>query len=357
MRPPLPYLRAVLALLPVAVTAATCATPPADGPGAPYDHPPMDERSIASEVRLGGEMQELAEGLTDAGHFCAQVRENASAVQVWCRPERPGTEVHLVASPTGDLLYAEVALPFEASYATDLQPVLDASFLRLWPQDRDDLAEVAEHVPAPEPAMRFGSDGGPRTEEERYYDVVRSTGQARYTVAVSWGSPMSLRVRTPQLTDRSWPFGADGYARTFSDAAPGLAALGLECNPAACYDPASTTPNAAVATFTTDADGSGAGSGEQIVSATLEVPVDAAVSGRTDLATPRWALEPLPFLTPAVGTAVRDAIAGCVSTGEGSRGVVAGAVVVIDPRRTEDDAGARPYACSVQLGVPLLYVE
>jgi len=350
------YLRTAVALIPVAVTAATCAAPPADGPGAPYDHPPMDERSVASEVRLGGQVQELAEGLTDAGFFCAQVRGNAAAVQVLCRPERPGTEVHLVSSPTGNLLYAEVALPFQASFDTDLQPVLDASFLRLWPQDRDDLAEVAEDVRPPRPFMRFGSVG-PLTEEERYYDVVRSTGKARYTVAVSWGSPMSLRVRTPLLADRTWPFGADSYARTYSDAAPGLAALGLECNPAVCYDPASADPNGGAITFTTDADGSGAGSGQQIVSATIEVPVDPAVSGRTDLATPRWALEPLPFLTPAVGTAVRDAIAGCVSTGEGSRDVVAGAVVGIDPRTTDGDATARPYACSVQVGVPLLYVE
>jgi hypothetical protein len=357
MRPPAPHLRAVLALLPVAVTAATCATPPVDGPAAPYDHPPMDESSTASAVRLGGEVQVLAEGLTDAGFFCAQVRRNAAAVQVWCRPETPGTEVHLLASPTGDLRYADVALPFEASYAADLQPVLDASFLRLWPQDRDDLAELAEDVPAPEPAMRFGSDGGPRTEEEQYYDVVRSTGKARYTAAVSWGSPLGLRVRTPQLTDRSWPFGADSYARRFSDAAAELAAPGLECNPAACYDPSSVNPNGAVISFTTDADFDGTGSGDQIVSATIEVPMDAAVSGRTDLATPGWALEPLRFLTPAVGAAVTEAITECVSTGRGSRAIRAGAVVVIDARGTEGYPDDPPTTCAVQVGVPLLYVE
>ena len=357
MRPPLPYLRAVLALLPVAVTAATCATPPTDGPDAPYDHPPMDESSIASEVRLGGELLVLADGLTDAGFFCAQVRENAAAVQVWCRPDTPGTEVHLIASPTGDLRYAEVALPFQATYAADLQPVLDASFLRLWPQDRDDLAELAEDVPAPEPAMRFGSDGGPRTEEERYYDVLRSTGKARYTVAVSWGSPMGLRVRTPQLTDRSWPFGAASYARRFSDAAAELAALGLECNPAVCYDPSSANPNGGVISFTTDGDFDGTGSGDQIVSATIEVPMGAAVSGRADLATPGWALQPLPFLTPAVGAAVTAAITECVSTRRGSRAIRAGAVVVVDARGTEGYPDDAAHTCAVQVGVPLLYVE
>ena len=55
-------LRAVVALLPVVAVAVACA-PPRTGPSAPYDHPPMDETSVASAVTVGGEVGALADGL------------------------------------------------------------------------------------------------------------------------------------------------------------------------------------------------------------------------------------------------------------------------------------------------------
>lgn len=52
------------------------------GPAAPYAHGPLDERSVAGQVSVGGDAQRITDGLEAEGFSCAQVRSNTQAAQL-----------------------------------------------------------------------------------------------------------------------------------------------------------------------------------------------------------------------------------------------------------------------------------
>ena len=212
------------------------------GPAAPYDHGPMHETSVAGPVALGGEVGTIAEGLRGQGLSCAQVRANEVAVQVWCHRDvdveptvfADATEdVDLVGTPHGDLAWARVefgrALPGHSAPSLDdadpfarLQALLDTSFLHVWPAAREDLAELLVEVQTAGRDMT-GERDGPAT-------VHTGTGSADWSVTEPGSSgPVELVVRTDRLRNSTWPYAADSYATTVTEAATVLTAAGMDC--------------------------------------------------------------------------------------------------------------------------------
>jgi hypothetical protein len=175
----------------------------------------------------------VAEGLTGMGFGCAEGRANRVAVQVWCRRAPGPVEVQLVADPAGRLLYARFDLVLAGSPAADLRELLDATVLRVWPGDRNELAELVRDA-APRRPWDFGS-GRALSSEEQFTTGSQDTGHARYELQAHTGEPMVLEVRTPALRDRSWPYGGEHYATTTAVAFPRLQALGFTCTDDQCH--------------------------------------------------------------------------------------------------------------------------
>src|SRR3569833_3053824 len=311
------------------------------GPPAPYGHAPQGETSVAGPVSTGGDLERLAAALTAAGFFCAHVRANEAAVQVWCRSAEEHvpdvgalgpdvTVVDLVGTPDGALEYGHVTLPYvgDAFQATDRsQPdrqraALDASFLSVWPEDADAVRSVVADVAQP-PLGISTSRSDSRPAERR----AARTAHATYTVAerdpqqqsgdVHAYPALELTVTTAALADRNWPLGSASYARAVTEV-PALSA-----DTRRCEDPRRACVHQPVAGVT---------------------PVGEGAAG-----------EALPALTDDVRTAVVVQLERCRLTGNSFTGVVGGAVLTVDAHRGRPGAnGTFSVGFDAAVGAPLV---
>lgn len=256
------------------------------------------------------------------------------------------------AAPNGDLLYANIDLPGRTSTTgsigirrsdDSLWALLDASFLRLWPRER---AAVEDLVETAQPYAFMGKVRTPRDEEDQY-----STHDVRTNTA-SWslwsfydGDPRALRIRTANLRARTWPFDGSHYATSVSAATDRLTADGFSCS-TSCYR---AEDNQSVDFDSHD---------DQIVSIrfTLRTRAD---GDRVADPSGTWVRAGLPFLTPAVRTAVGRRIEKSRLDEKNWHGVVAGTPVDIIAGKgassMPDDQLA--HDLTVVIGIPLLIVE
>jgi hypothetical protein len=349
------------------------ASPP-PWPAAPYAHDPMHETSVAQPVATGGDVDRVAAGLASAGFFCAQVRANDVAVQVWCRLAEPSpvdprtsdvTTVDLVATTDGAVEYARVQLPERLRppgvrmpmYADRLRAVLGSSAFLLWPEDADDVEAALTDL---ETTSSPGWDPtDPRPAESRTV----TTDRATYRVAElpDVGSPfpgyvdenpaLTLTLATPLVQEGTWPYGSEHYATTTVAAAPGLEAGGFDC-----YGPAEqpcTRPAGNQQIDYRTAEGS-----DRILTVSFQVGggVLDPVAGLQPLGAAGFP-EGLTFLSDEVRAAVEERVEGARLSGESFIGIVAGVVVVLDAGRTPA-APDGTYGASVAaiVGTPLVEV-
>ena len=345
----------------------TASPPP--WPSAPYAHSPLHETSVAAPVALGGDVGIMVGGLEKVGFFCAQVRANDAAVQVWCRHAEPVddpdglavTVVDLVSTPAGALQYAHVTLPDRPvtvtraprPYRERLRAVLEASLLAVWPEDRDVVRAAVDDLGT---SPRGWDPGDPREPETR----TARTASATYTVSelpdVGYGTvdedpALELMVSTLKLRQRSWPYGSEHYATTTVAAAPGLEAGGFDCYgdiEQPCTRPAGNQQ----IDYRTFEDTN------RVLSIRFGVGggvLDPAV-GLEPLAA--WGLpQGLTFLSEDVRPAVEERLAAVRASGESFTGIVAGVVVVLDARRTPvSPDGAYGVHVQATIGTPLVTV-
>lgn len=336
----------VVAVLVLAVTR----NGPARGPAAPYDHSGFSEVSVATEDVVAGQARTVVQGLAQRGYWCVQPRSNDLAVQIACQSPERDVQVDLVAAPGGDVLYADIDLgtaaasvPFQ-DVGDRLGQVLDASFLKLWPQDRTTIQDLVEDA-QPHPFMPFGREAPPAAAEQ-YSTHDQRTDNASWSLwSRHTGEPLALRIRTTGLEDHSWPFGSRHYATSAEAATTELVADGFSCA-ASCH----RAPGIQAVTFDAH-DG-------QIVAIrfTLRSSVDDA--DRTD-PSGQWVRAGLPFLTPAVQAAIGQRVEECRIEQRSWRGVVAGTPVdiIAVPGATLLPDGRPASDLMVTIGIPLLYVE
>lgn len=326
---------------------------PTDGPDAPYDHGALSEVSAATEHLVRGQAGIVADGLEALGYWCVQPRSNDASVQVACRSPGGDVLVDVIAARDGDLLYADVdlgptrspAAPTSPGDSRDrLWPVLDASFLTLWPQERAVVADLLEDA-EPDEFTPFGSAAAPTDPQDRYVTHEVRTDDAGWSLwSLYTGEPLAMRVRTPGLQEGTWPFDGRHYATSLSAATAELSADGFTCA-TSCYRAADQQS----VVFDTH-DG-------QIVSVRFTVRTRAD-GDRTDAPSGRWVREGLPFLTPTVRTAVGRRIEQSRLEQESWHGVVKGTPVHITAAAgassTPDGQVARDL--EVVIGIPLLQV-
>jgi hypothetical protein len=344
------------------------------GPGSPYAHGPLDERSVAGPVSVGGDTQRITDGLEAEGFFCAQVRSNARAAQSWCRHEERSaleprvTLVQVVSTLTGDLVHARVdidgtGLDGQPAPGEWMRRVVTASFLQAWPSDEADVTE----------AMDAAEYLGPWEEAQAYETPpVESavTANAEYGFVGHGLDEMTAHTRL--AAEAIWPYGADHYALTPSQALPGVLAGGSECYPpdhTSCWPGQTPAPPGGLPTMP-DADGGlyltfttvdhanwpgdPVTPGDQITSAAFGVGAQVPVDGPPPTLAEEGFPVGLSFLTPQVEPAVRAQIEQCMATGTPFSGVVAGTVLVIDAERTQPHDGSFVTNCGVTIGVPLV---
>ncbi|MBC7680482.1 MAG: hypothetical protein H7233_16070, partial [Pseudorhodobacter sp.] len=136
---------------------AVTRTGPARGPAAPYDHIGFSEVSVATEDVVAGQARTVVEGLEERGYWCVQPRSNDLAAQIACQSSERDVQVDMVVALTGAVLYADIDLGVAVAAPSDdagdhLGQVLDASFLKLWPQDRTTIQDLVEDA-QPRPFM------------------------------------------------------------------------------------------------------------------------------------------------------------------------------------------------------------
>lgn len=338
---------AVVALVVVLVLVMMPAAP-ARGPEAPYDHEGLSEASVATEHVVKGQASIVTDGLQARGYWCVQPRSNDSSVQVACQSPEGDVRVDAIAARDGQILYADLDLGRAES--PEFWTVLDASFLKLWPQERTMIADLLEGS-QPQEFMPFGRSAAPSDPRDQYSTHEVRTDNASWSLwSFYTGTPLALRVRTTGLQDRSWPFGGNHYATSLSAATTNLTADGFHCG-TSCYRAAD---DQTVNFETHDA---------QIVSVSFALHTRAD-GDRADDPSGRWVRDGLPFLTPAVRSAVGQRIEKSRVEGKSWRGVVAGTPVQITEEThgspTPDDQAAHDQAANdltVVIGIPLLHVE
>ena len=342
------------------LVAASCSTP--GGPRAPYAHDPLHETSRAGQVPPGSQVGTIAAGLAEEGFSCAQVRANDAAVQVWCHHDvdveptvfPDATEdVDLVATPDGDVAWARVefgrGLPGQPAPGTDdgdpvtrLQELLDASFLQVWPDARDDLAELLVDVQT-EGRSFTGDRVGPST-------VQTGTGAGNWSVTEDGLGPVELTLRTGELREADWPYAA-GYATTIGTAAAALSAAGLDCFQDLCRSFGGGDEVRFTTTWTPDRPDAD----DQIAAVSFGVGGQLRADGSV-VAQPSNAAG-LPFLVPEVRPAVQASLDRCLATGEDVAETPAGVLVQANADRgpVQPD-GSVWVLCSVVVGAPLVAV-
>lgn len=341
------------------------------GPSEPYAHDPMNETSMAVPVASDGEAGSVAHSLEKEGFFCAQVRANDSARQIWCRLAAAGsadsgesavTRVDLVSTLDGRLQYAYIGLPDEANKyrgtdrAADLMAVLDAAILTSWPDDAGPVRGAVNEVANPETGVgKDRSDPRPPartsiTTENATYAI----GEGRYFgvgITVSGSPALTLTVTTKAATDRSWPYGGEHYATTTTAAAPGLEAGGFDCygpHQSPCTRPAGNQQ----INYTT------LGRTDQILAASVGMGggILQPAQGLTTIA--EWGFpQGLSFLTERVRPAVERQLNHSRLTGESFTGILEGTAVVIEARRTPlQPDGTYAVRVNLTVGAPLVTV-
>lgn len=119
-------------------------------------------------------------------------------------------QVDMVVALTGAVVYADIDLGAAVAAPSDdagdhLGHVLDASYLKLWPQDRTTIQDLVEDA-QPHPFMPFGREAPPADPAEQYSTHDQRTDSASWSLGSRYtGEPLALRVRTGALQDRSWP--------------------------------------------------------------------------------------------------------------------------------------------------------
>jgi len=339
---------AAAAVLSLVSTACTSTADP-DLSSTAYQHEPLKENSVAGPVTAGGDTAVLAAGLTDQGYTCAQVRSNAVALQVWCRQRiadgagERATVVNIIADRAGSLEYAHVELAGESSaLGSDwdrLREVLEASLVRLWPEDEEAIAETLDDERERQERNRE------RNQPDAPPPDGLTTDRAIYTVP----SPGLFTVRAIGVEEPQWPYGADHYTTTMTAAVPGLTAGGFECY----YPPQRTClrPDANQGLNVTLR-------GDQIL--TAEFRVGGLVRDgelQTTLADEGFP-QGLSFLAERVEGAVIEKLQEARRTGQGFTGIVSGTLLVIDPALPDPPDGENfGQSFRVLVGAPLIGVR
>jgi hypothetical protein len=243
-----------------------------------------------------------------------------------------------------------------------MRQILSASFLRAWPSDEAELIAAME-----ESAFPGAWKDGRAYETPPVESTVTDHAEYRF---IGHGS-IHMTAHTRRAAAGNWPYGADHYALTPTEALPGVLAGGSECYPpdyTSCW-PGQTPGSPGALPTMPDADG-----GVYLDYTTVDhtdwgddpgTPRDQITSGRfgtgsiltVDGPPPTLADDfphGLSFLTPQVEPAVRAQIEQCMATGESFAGVVAGTVLVIDAERTDPQEGRFVTNCGVTIGVPLV---
>lgn len=344
------------------------------GPVPPYSdqaaHATAVEDSVAVEVDTGGPVDVVAAGLTESGLFCAQVRANAVARQIWCRgtyldratsDDRWADTVDIVATPDGQLQYLRVNPPerldntagagLSANADTDgrLISILKASLLRLWPDDTDAANNLISEVRRASRGVGLGHDS---RDSER---AKTSTAHADYYVGE--GDYFSKNFRTtghPPLTFIAatnflagpWPTSSAHSLVDPVAAAPGLEAAGFDC-PGPDKNPCNHTDHNEYVTYWTVPRTNGVAHVEAFIAGGTSKD-----GGFTTIADVGYA-HGLTFLTDAVRPAIEDRIEQARRDDQPFLGIVAGTVVRIDARPTPVPiSGSGPV--TVAIGVPLV---
>lgn len=334
----------------VLVLAAT-RNSPARGPAAPYDHTGFSEVSVATETVVAGQVRTVVEGLEERGYWCVQPRRNDRAAQIACQSSERDIQVDMVAALTGAVLYADidlgaaVAAPSEEA-GEHLSQVLEASFLKLWPQDRTTIQNLVEDA-QPRPFMPFGREAPPTDPAEQFSTLDQRTDSASWSLwSMYTGEPLALRVRTSALQDRSWPIGGSHYAMAVDAATTKLVADGFSCATSCSR----TSDGQALEIVEHDG---------QILAVrfTLRSSVD-EVDRRAD-PSGQWVGAGLPFLTPAVQAAIGQRVQRSRLEHRSWHGLIAGTpidiVAVSGGSMMLDDRPAKDL--SVTIGIPLLHVD
>ena len=320
---------------------------PVRGPSAPYDHPGFGEVSAATEDIIDGQASHVAAGLRGRGFWCVQARSNNRAVQIACRAPGTGADVDLVADTTGHVLYANIEVKRSTSVeqsARHLDRVLDDSFYKLWPQDRRVVEQLIQDAQPTSHFLPLGGEAQPDAEHQF------STHEER-TANVSWslstfytGQPLALRIRTPELRDRNWPFGGDHYAAPTSTARESLLATGFTCA-TACFK----ARDKQEVRFDEHRN--------QIVAAHFKLS-SSTNGNRTTDPSGHWVRNGLPFLAPEVRTVIGQRIEEARVTKRSWRGVLAGTPVEIRSVPGDHRPNRSPASTiDVSVGIPLLHVE
>lgn len=340
----------VFAVAAVSVLAVT-RNGPARGPAAPFDHSGFSEVSVATEDVVTGQARTVVQGLAQHEYWCVQPRSNDLAVQIACQSPERDVQVDMVAAPDGDVLYADIDLDAAAfsepshNAGDRLGQVLDASFLRLWPQDRTTIRDLVEDA-QPRPFMPFGREAPPADPADQYSTRDQRTDNASWSLWSRYtGEPLALRVRTTGLQDHSWPFGSGHYATSVEAATTQLVADGFSCE-ASCH----RAPDIQAVTFD-EHDG-------HIVAVRFTLRSSVADDDRPE-SSGQWVRAGLPFLTPAVQLAIGQRVEKCRVEHRSWRGVVAGTpvdIIAVPGAATMPD-GRPADDLMVTIGIPLLDVE
>ena len=338
----------IVVLVLVAVVLVVTRKVPTRGPTAPYDHSGFSEQSVASEDIVAGQARTVTQGLVQLGFWCVQPRYNDQAVQIACRSAEYDMDIDVVAAPDGDVLYAEIDLgnaDTSAGPRDHLDQALVASFLKLWPQDRQTIQDLIEQA-QPHSFMALGGEAPPASEADQYSTTEERTDNATWSLWSRYtGQPLALRIRTTGLQDHTWPFGGEHYATSVDAATAALVADGSTC--ATACSPASDVQSLDFE----EHDG-------QIVAIhfTLRsrlVDLDSRAPSRS------WAQVSLALLSPAVQPAIAQRVEQQRIEQRSWRGVVAGTPVEIvsapGAATTPDNRPATDLW--VTIGIPLLYPE
>ena len=339
-----------------------------DVPRHPYaaDRATSEESSVAGPVATGGEVDVVAAGLEGLGFFCAQVRSDAQARQVWCRASTEAddpfldpdiTVVDLVTTPDGTLGYVDVVLPAarstaDPSWSDRLRTVLGASALALWPDDGRAVDQAIDSVVAGRLRKDPGDPYPSLRETTRTRHAAYRVGDAGTTVGD--GQPrLSFQLVTAAVPAH-WPLSSAHYATTTVAAAPALETVGADCygpQQMPCRGPGSNE----------SLEYSTAPGTHQVVTADFFVPGSDSADESTSTGSAADGdkvgavlAAGLPFLTPSVGPAVGRQVLRSRRDGTPFVGIVAQTVVVIEPLRPLGPPRSGEVPVHVSVGVPLL---
>ena len=257
----------------------------------------------------------------------------------------------MVVALTGAVLYADIDLGAAVAAPADdagdhLGHVLDASVLKLWPQDRTPIQDLVEDA-QPRPFMPFGREAPPADPAEQYSTHDQRTDSASWSLWSRYtGEPLGLRVRTAALQDRSWPTGGSHYATAVDAATTKLVANGFTCA-TSCFRTSDDQ------TLDIDEhDGQILAVRFTLRSSVNEVDRRADPSGQ-------WVGAGLPFLTPAVQAAIGQRVQQCRLEHRSWHGLVAGTPIdIVAVLGGSTMPGNRPAKdLAVTIGIPLLHVE